>query len=137
MGNHDNVFGSYESVKYRKNLPMYAQYFDSITQQIVYTNDDLWLGRVVLDHFPHNQADIQDTEYEVRYKTLRPDYYAGSLYLHGHTHSKEKISGNHCIHVGVDAWNYTPVSIKQLRELIEEQNWYKYSLISKIKYFFL
>ena len=137
VGNHDNVFGSCDSIKYQKNLPMYEQYFTTIVHQIIYKNKELWQDRIVLDHFPHKQADIQDTEYEVRYKTLRPDYYVGSLYLHGHTHSKEKISGNHCIHVGVDAWDYTPVSIKQLREVIEEQGWYKYSLTSKIKYFFL
>ena len=37
--------------------------------------------------------------------------------IHGHTHSKEKGSGNQ-IHVGVDAWDYYPVSEDEIKSLI-------------------
>ena len=41
----------------------------------------------------------------------------GEILLHGHIHNKIKINGNQ-IHVGVDAWDYSPISIKQIQELI-------------------
>jgi calcineurin-like phosphoesterase family protein len=41
----------------------------------------------------------------------------GLTLLHGHTHSTERASPD-AVHVGVDAWNYTPVSLSQIRDLV-------------------
>lgn len=41
----------------------------------------------------------------------------GQWHIHGHTHSSKKFNGRQ-IHVGCDAWNCTPVSIKQLESYI-------------------
>ena len=43
----------------------------------------------------------------------------GQLHIHGHTHSKEKFRGNQ-IHVGVDAWDYYPVSLKEISKYIQQ-----------------
>ena len=51
---------------------------------------------------------------------LYPDFIVG---LHAHTHSKHKTNmslGKTVIHVGVDAWDFTPVSIEQIIKLISE-----------------
>lgn len=45
-----------------------------------------------------------------------PNKKKGEILLHGHTHSKEKRKGNQ-IHVGVDAWEYCPVTLAQVEEL--------------------
>jgi calcineurin-like phosphoesterase family protein len=47
----------------------------------------------------------------------------GSIALSGHTHSPNKLvkSGERGIHVGVDAWDYKPVSWAQIKELAEVQ----------------
>lgn len=41
----------------------------------------------------------------------------GTYLIHGHTHSTEKFNGNQ-IHVGCDAWDCAPVSIKEIERHI-------------------
>ena len=47
------------------------------------------------------------------------DFYDDSIILFGHVHNKEKRwnSRKNIIHVGVDAWDYTPVSIETILEM--------------------
>lgn len=40
----------------------------------------------------------------------------GEILIHGHTHSKNKLYKTQ-IHVGVDAWNYSPVRLEQIIEI--------------------
>jgi calcineurin-like phosphoesterase family protein len=40
--------------------------------------------------------------------------------IHGHTHQGRKIVGNQ-IHIGVDSWNYCPVSLYSIKYLINNQ----------------
>lgn len=56
--------------------------------------------------------------YIEKYHNLRPKD-NGQFLIHGHTHSKHKINGR-AIHVGVDAWNFKPVNIQQISNLIQE-----------------
>lgn len=44
------------------------------------------------------------------------------LYLVGHVHDLFKICKN-AVNVGVDVWDYTPVSLKQIEELVEDSTW--------------
>lgn len=44
----------------------------------------------------------------------------GQYAIHGHTHSSVAFDGNQ-IHVGVDAWDYYPVSMKQIVSHIHKQ----------------
>jgi calcineurin-like phosphoesterase family protein len=64
-------------------------------------------------HFPY-YGDSHDAD---RYTAYRPPDVGGWL-LHGHTHSNERVNGR-MIHVGVDAWNYAPVSIDEIKELMK------------------
>lgn len=41
----------------------------------------------------------------------------GQWHIHGHTHDSEKFNGRQ-IHVGVDAWDYTPISIQKIESHI-------------------
>jgi len=43
----------------------------------------------------------------------------GQFLIHGHTHSKEKVNGK-MIHVGVDAWNFRPVNIQEISNIIDK-----------------
>jgi len=63
-------------------------------------------------HFPY----VGDSQHEDRHAEHRPKD-QGRWLLHGHTHSKEKINGR-MIHVGVDAWNFMPVSETELAVLV-------------------
>lgn len=52
------------------------------------------------------------------YMERRPED-KGQLHIHGHTHSTEKFNENQ-IHVGVDAWNYYPASVKELAKYMDQ-----------------
>jgi calcineurin-like phosphoesterase family protein len=77
---------------------------------------------VNLSHFPYigDSHDSNDRWGEYRLK----DY--GTTILHGHTHSKKKISrssrGTLQINVGVDAWSFFPVSEVAILALIEAES---------------
>ena len=51
-----------------------------------------------------------------RYRDRRPSD-NGHFQIHGHTHSSEK-QVKRMIHVGVDAWNYKPVSNDEIAQMI-------------------
>lgn len=57
------------------------------------------------------------------YKILK----VGNYHIHGHTHSKQFLSG-HNIHIGVDAHNFQPVSLKRIIQEINRHelsnSWY-------------
>lgn len=46
--------------------------------------------------------------------------YHGSICLHGHTHSPNKLTSppNRLVNICVDAWDFTPASLTQIKELI-------------------
>lgn len=109
-GNHDNCW------KYGKNpekwLPLYAPYFERIS-----TYEAITLPNgVVADahHFPFT-GDNHDEDRYTQYR-LKDE---GQWLLHGHTHAKEKTSGPRSIHVGVDAWDFTPVAHEEIVGLME------------------
>lgn len=54
-----------------------------------------------------------------RFLDRRPPKIKGEYLMHGHTHTKYKKRG-YTIHVGVDAWNYTPVSLAEIESLIDK-----------------
>lgn len=111
-GNHDRAWvGKGDFMRY---YPEYAAVFEIVTPWARATVDGL---KVNLSHFPiigdHTEEDRFDV-YRLR-KSDRP-------LLHGHTHAKEKVSTVdysatnyvHQVHVGVDAWDYRPVSSHEL-----------------------
>jgi len=70
-------------------------------------------GTVVgVDHFPY-QGDSGDQD---RYLDWRP-VDQGRVLLHGHVHSRWRTNG-HMINVGVDVWDYTPLTENQVIEVV-------------------
>ena len=72
-------------------------------------------------HFPHSG---DSGSHEDRFSAWRPDEFPGVITIHGHTHRREKMSrtkkGTLQIHVGTDAWDFTPVSDATLLQLIHD-----------------
>jgi calcineurin-like phosphoesterase family protein len=68
-----------------------------------------------LSHFPY----IGDHISEDRFLECRPKYEHNTILLHGHIHDFWKINGN-MINVGVDVWEFKPVTLKQLSEVYHE-----------------
>ena len=68
--------------------------------------------QVQINHFPY----ALDTRYDLKFMEHRPKDDGGWL-LHGHIHEKWRQDGRQ-INVGVDAWDFTPVSDDTLCEVI-------------------
>ncbi len=88
------------------------------------------LGRVLITHMPtrgtggEHMRDEDGEEKAERYADWRPtkEHQAGCQWLlHGHVHEAWKVNGN-MINMGVDQWNYTPVSIEQLQVYLNQVN---------------
>lgn len=56
---------------------------------------------------------------ELRFMHKRPPKIKGEYLLHGHTHTKYRMRDNR-IHVGVDAWGFSPVSLPQVESLLNK-----------------
>lgn len=62
--------------------------------------------------------------YKIRHNDRRIALKNDEYLLHGHTHDKQKTKpyNKRCIHVGVDAWNFKPVSINQIERLLNQKS---------------
>jgi len=87
---------------------------------------DLGKGkRVLISHFPYypTKDDIKkykqntDKELDTRYMHKRIFDNGIDFLLHGHVHNSWKINDRQ-INVGVDVWDYKPISLDQIRNLI-------------------
>jgi calcineurin-like phosphoesterase family protein len=105
-GNHDGFSnGQYEKMGF--------QVFEEVKMKLV--------GSIVrLSHYPYPHPWYKRWKAyksELRFMDRRPVKIKGEWLLHGHTHTKKRVINN-MIHVGVDAWDYRPVSIVQIESII-------------------
>lgn len=69
--------------------------------------------QVLVCHFPYHG----DSQARDRHLSHRPPDDGRTVLLHGHVHEKWKVRGRQ-INVGVDVWNYRPVSERELAPLV-------------------
>lgn len=114
VGNHDRIFERMQPKVQARFAPLYADWFRGGVHR---RHGGLVIGktRVNLSHFDYDQD-----RYERTFPRI-PD--EGVPLIHGHTHSKQQVTrsekGTLQIHVGVDAWDYAPVSEEQVAALLE------------------
>jgi calcineurin-like phosphoesterase family protein len=105
-GNHDRCWDGHKR-GLAAALQAYSDAgFETIHQGWVTVDD--WL----CCHFPY----VEDVRHGGRFAAHQPPYQARWL-LHGHVHDLWKVK-DWQINVGVDVWDYRPVSEDQIRELI-------------------
>lgn len=119
-GNHD-----------RKPREMNAMGFDFVCEQM-----EVLIGneRVTVSHYPFRIPRHKHLWYVFKNKIAKffgvkgtwvDKYYyrrpkdEGQFLIHGHTHDKIQVKGR-MIHVGMDAWNFEPVPLGQIGNLISE-----------------
>ena len=111
IGNHD-----------KKPSRMMAAGFDA-----VFNTATLRIAQksVMLCHYPYAPAWYKRwriPKHALRYMNRRPPRTCEWL-IHGHTHNPSKMSAKgKTIHVGVDAWDYYPVSIREIEALIQRHS---------------
>lgn len=112
-GNHDRVW--------RGNKPAYAegwqQSYDEVGMITISHGEpvlaQIGSHRVNVSHFPYESDSRHDDKYNDH---LPAD--DGLWVIHGHVHTAWKVRGRQ-INVGVDMWDYTPVSDAQLLKIME------------------
>ena len=128
-GNHDRCFpGS------KKSAGMTPEEWVSVYKAAGFVWVGSWISilmpetMVNLSHFPYvGDSHDNDRWLEHRMKDEGMTSMSGGItLLHGHTHSKKKISrssrGTLQIHVGVDAWGFFPGSEEEILALIEAES---------------
>lgn len=80
--------------------------------------------RVLLSHFPYDADHTSDIRY-AQFR-LRDE---GMVLLHGHVHdsytTQRSANGTLCVNVGVDRWDFTPVSLRTVAELVDAEEAHK------------
>lgn len=114
-GNHDGVHPMHRTAL--KHDDAYRRAFLSVQP---FARRRIEGRQVWLSHFPwHGAGD--HTEHE-RYSTVRLHDDGQSWLLHGHTHSPVGVDRERrMIQVGVDAWDYAPVSVNTIADIIREE----------------
>lgn len=119
LGNHDRPSIAYHHKKpeaRQKWSERYSEYFPVIRESLTL---ELLPGQdVLLCHYPYLDLDFKDHEYEGRYEALQP-INEGKWLIHGHVHGSWKVKGKQ-INVGVDVWDYAPVALDTVLNIIKE-----------------
>lgn len=110
VGNHDACHPMHRSA--HKWQSTYLKTFASVQ---TFAKRKIAGRFVLLSHFPYEE-DRGEPRY-TQYRLVNQ----GQWLLHGHTHSSRVMTSSREIHVGVDAWDLTPVSLHQIERLMMEQ----------------
>lgn len=115
-GNHDTVHPLHRNS--HKWIAAYDEVFDSVQPfaRRKLAGRNLWLS-----HFPwRGGGDHTAVE---RFDTVRLNDDGVSWLLHGHTHSNQRVDrARRMIQVGVDAWDFEPVSIHTIEDIVREED---------------
>jgi len=115
-GNHDVIHPANkkfkQAVKQGKLRELRQVYIDNGWELLSEIGETLEIPGVAIVNLNHMPYDTQDA----RYQDYKP-FDDGRWLLHGHTHSLNKQKGR-MIHVGVDAWDCTPVSLDIISKII-------------------
>jgi len=116
-GNHDRCHSCHSRGERAKRDYIRAGFY-AIDERVQVTLPGL--GNVMLCHMPLRTA---NTLHDLRYLEHRPteeETKDDNWLLHGHVHEKWKKKGK-MINVGVDQWNFTPVSLEELVVFVERE----------------
>lgn len=130
LGNHDRPSHLYHHKTEEKRqewLAKYQEYFEAIHESLkmelcvprvgMQPTARLDVMPVLLHHLPYLDDTFVDHAYEGRYREFQPVNDGKTILIHGHVHGAWKQKGRQ-INVGVDVWDYKPVSLHQLSQLV-------------------
>lgn len=125
VGNHDAPHPAYDKRQWKRDE--WAQrYLDAGVSEIRVDNvvfHKIGGETVMMSHFPYEGDHTEDE----RYGEYRPEN-IGLTLIHGHVHDAWKVRRTSdwrrtlMVNVGVDVWDFTPVSAETLADFIKEQD---------------
>jgi calcineurin-like phosphoesterase family protein len=108
-GNHDRTFPTHKH--HEAATQRYLQYgFVGVYQELHNFHG------FHLCHLPHTE----EGKHGQKFAEWRPTANRETYLLHGHVHNSWKVNGKQ-INVGVDQWNYFPVSLDEIKALVERE----------------
>lgn len=124
VGNHDRMFPPMAKYRDDKIAQWEDRYIKAGFDRIM-DGDNSFFGKgeyhFELSHFPYSG----DSHGEERYREFRKED-RGVPLIHGHTHEDKRFSrsraGTAQIHVGVDAWDFAPVSLQAVIDLLDKES---------------
>lgn len=116
-GNHDHCHPLHYKKKEERGQRMRKLYYDNGFKTIKLEDTIEIAGQIVKMHHMPYQGDHAQLD---RYKEWRPKDEGGWL-LHGHVHTIWKVNKKQ-INVGVDVWNFRPVPMTLIEDLIRVHN---------------
>jgi calcineurin-like phosphoesterase family protein len=126
-GNHDRMHPSYhhKGDQLVKRLEWKSRYADeagitTMARQVFFAPQTDDSGDILICHFPFEDDHVEYAN-EPRYPEYRPVDDGKQRLIHGHIHDlrRESTDGRQ-VNVGVDVWDFAPVSWDRLRETM---NW--------------
>jgi calcineurin-like phosphoesterase family protein len=124
VGNHDRMFPPMAKNKPDKIAHWTDRYLKAGFSEILDDQHAFFQKgdyQFELSHFPYSG----DSHGEERYREFRKEDFGVAL-IHGHTHENKKFSrsraGTPQIHVGVDAWNFAPVSLQAVIDVLDNNS---------------
>lgn len=110
VGNHDKVHPMYRDA--HKHVARYMAVFESVQ---AFARRKVLGHDVLLSHFPYvvDRDEPRFTQYRLKEE--------GLFLLHGHTHSDIRYTSDRELHVGVDAWDMTPVHLSEVEKFVQER----------------
>lgn len=114
-GNHDFCHSVHKKSRNKENQIKWIGEYERHSWTVLPEQTTLSLGDSVtvnLCHMPY----LYDHTNEIRYSKNRP-INDGNWLLHGHVHEKWKVREN-MINVGVDVWDFKPVSVDDIKKII-------------------
>lgn len=114
-GNHDKCHpGNKKNKDKEASIREYISYgFKEVHLELM--QDIPGIGLVKFNHLPYNDPTHDDR----RYDNFKPKPSGEKYLFHGHVHTSWKRRGT-MINLGVDQWDYKPVSIPQIIEFLNE-----------------
>lgn len=116
IGNHDPMFRT--TPEHQKQELYLQSGFKGLWSGCVSLNQIIEdAPDYLLCHFPyHGSVETDHNDVRLRFDRFYPPN-QGKLLLHGHTHSLNKVTCKNSIHIGVESWNYYPVSLEEIDDL--------------------
>lgn len=118
LGNHDRPSKLYHHKSEEKRMEWvckYEQYFVSMQEEACL---EIAGTEILLSHLPYNDPEFVDHSYEDRYSEYMPKD-QGLWLVHGHVHEAWKVK-NRQINVGVDVWDFRPVPLSSIMQIMSQ-----------------
>lgn len=115
-GNHDFCHSYHKKSRSKENRDRWIKKYEDHGWIVLPEQTTLSVTDSIEVNMCHLPYEFVHTEHDDKYERWRPKD-DGKWLICGHVHEKWKLKGK-MINVGVDQWNYTPVSIEDILKII-------------------